>query len=475
MGRRNRNNRPNAQPVRTGDSFQNLMTRTGIQGNNLSSGGQYDQDYISRNRMQLEAVYRTSWIAGASVDAYAEDMTREGIELKGDIDPSQIELIERIASRMGIWDAICDTVKWARLYGGCICVMMIDGQDASTPLRMDTIEKGQFKGLFPMDRWLVQPSLTNLITDLSPEMGMPVYYTTIADAQGLPNMKIHHSRVIRLDGQTLPYWQKITENGWGQSVLERIWDRLLAFDSTTQGAAQLIYKAHLRTYKVKGLRDIIGVGGKALEGLLKQIEMIRQYQSNEGMTLMDGEDEFEAHQYSFSGLDGMMLQFAEQLSGAVGIPLIRLFGQTPSGLNTTGEADLRNYYDNVRQQQERQLRTGVSKVYNALYRSVTGEAPPEGFDIEFTPLWVATDEQRATITSQITSAIVQASDAGIIGRDTALKELRAAAEVTGVFMSISDDEIKEAEAEPPPTMGEALNGESTEEAEHEEREAQPVN
>ena len=473
MGRRNRN-RPNAQTaVKTGDSFQNLITRTGIQAGNASQGGHYDQDYISRNRLQLEAVYRTSWIAGASVDAFAEDMTREGCEVKGDIDPSQLELLERIASRMGLWDSICDTVKWARLYGGAVCVLMIDGQDVSTELRMDTIQKGQFKGLFPMDRWLVQPSLTDLITDLSPDMGKPKFYTTIADSQGIPNMKIHHSRVIRLDGQTLPYWQKITENGWGQSVLERIWDRLLAFDSTTQGAAQLVYKAHLRTYKVKGLRDIISVGGKSFEGLLKQIEMIRLYQSNEGMTLMDSEDEFEAHQYSFSGLEGMMLQFAEQLSGAVGIPLIRLFGQTPSGLNTTGEADLRNYYDNVRQQQERQLRTGVSKVYNALYRSVLGDAPPENFDIEFAPLWVASDTERATITSQITSAIVQASDAGIIGRDVALKELRSAAEVTGVFMSISDEEIAEAEAEPPPQLGEALNGESTEEAEHEEREAQP--
>ena len=127
----------------------------------------------------------------------------------------------------------------------------------------------------------------------------------------------------------------------------------------------------------------------------------------------------------------------------------------------------------MRQQQERQLRTGVSKVYHALYRSIVGDAPPEGFDIEFAPLWVATDEQRAAITSQITSAIVQASDAGIIDRAVALKELRASAEVTGIFQSIDDEDIKEAESEPPPTLGEALNGESSEEAEHEENETKP--
>ena len=153
--------------------------------------------------------------------------------------------------------------------------------------------------------------------------------------------------------------QRIAENGWGQSVLERLWDRLIAFDSVTQGAAQLVYKAHLRTYAVEGLREIIGIGGKALDGLVKQIEMIRMYQSNEGMTLMDSKDKFEAHQYSFSGLSDMMLQFGQQISGALGIPLTRLFGQSPAGLNSTGESDIRMYYDNVKQEQERRLRVGV--------------------------------------------------------------------------------------------------------------------
>ncbi len=120
----------------------------------------------------------------------------------------------------------------------------------------------------------------------------------------------------------------MTENEWGMSVVERIWDRLTAFDSATVGAAQLVYKAHLRTYKVEKLRELIALGGPAFEALLKNIDLIRQFQSNEGMTLMDAKDTFETHQYSFSGLDDILSQFAEQISGAVGIPLVRLFGQS---------------------------------------------------------------------------------------------------------------------------------------------------
>ena len=442
-------NRPTRE-IKTIDSFQNLATRTGLGTNNANSASQYSFSPVSRNRVQMEFCYRSSWIAGQAVDTMAEDMTREGVILAGDIEPNQIEQLARNATRLGLWDALCDTTKWARLYGGCIAVLLIDGQDMATPLKMDSISKDQFKGLLVLDRWVIQPSLENLITEIGPNMGKPMFYTVVADAQGLANMKIHHSRTIRLDGVDLPYWQRIAENGWGQSVLERLWDRLIPYDSATQGAAQLVYKAHLRTYKVEGLRDIIATGGKAFEGLVKQIDMIRLYQSNEGMTLMDSKDEFEAHSYSFSGLTDVLLQFGQQISGALGIPLVRLFGQSPAGLNSTGESDLRNYYDNIKQAQEKRLRSGVRRMYEVLYRSTFGEAPPDTFDINFRPLWQLSAEQKATVATNVTNLVVSAYNAGLIDRDTALKEMRQSGHETGIWTNITDEDITEAENELPP-------------------------
>jgi len=440
--------------AKVADSFQNLLSRVGLGAGSQNDASQYGFSPISRNRIQLEFAYRSSWIAGKSVDAFADDMTREGVAVQCDVEPDQLEQLEKAAGRLAIWDNLNDVIKWSRLYGGAIGVLMIDGQDVSTPLRKDTIQQGQFKGILVLDRWLVQPSLTNLITDFGPDLGKPKYYQVVADAQALVNQNIHHSRVIRLDGVELPYWQRIAENGWGQSVLERLWDRLIAFDSTTEGTAQLVYKAHLRTYKVKGLRSIIAAGGKALDGLASQIDFIRRFQSNEGLTLMDSEDEFEAHQYSFSGLNDVLLQFGQQLSGAMDIPLVRLFGQSPAGLNATGESDLRNYYDSIKQQQERKLRRAVETIYNVLYRSEFGQEPPANMAIKFKPLWQMSDTDKATIANTTTDAVTKASDSGLIDRHTALKELRQSSEVTGVFSNITDEDIKEAENEPPPDMNE---------------------
>ncbi len=434
----------------TGDSFQNFEARLGLGTNNQASQFSYGFDFISRNRVQLEAMYRSSWIVGQAVDVVADDMTRAGTEIDAELDPSDQNKLNAAFERMGLWDRLNDTIKWARLYGGALAVMLIDGQNPATPLRLESIGKDQFKGLYVLDRWLVQPSLEDLVTEMGPDMGQPRYYDVVADSMALKRQRIHYSRVLRIDGVDLPYWQKIAENLWGQSVIERLIDRLVAFDSTTIGAAQLVYKAHLRTYKVDKLREIIAMGGPAMEALVKNVDFIRRYQSNEGLTLIDAADELQTDSYQFSGLDSVLMQFGQQLSGALGIPLVRLFGQSPAGLNSTGESDLRTYYDNTKQQQERKLRAPVTRLYEVVIRSELGKPPPEGFAYGFTSLWQLSDTEKAQNAKTVTEAVTQAYDADLVDKPTAMKELRQSSHSTGVFTSITDDAIEDAENEPPP-------------------------
>jgi hypothetical protein len=81
----------------------------------------------------------------------------------------------------------------------------------------------------------------------------------ITNQQGIPPWKIHHSRLIRMEGDSLPFQQAQTENGWGMSVVERIFERIEAFDTATVGTTQLIHKAHLRTYSIEKLRSVLAI------------------------------------------------------------------------------------------------------------------------------------------------------------------------------------------------------------------------
>jgi len=441
----------------TRDGFANLAARMGLGAQNVFSDGTYIFDLLTRNRIKLEAMYRGSWVVGAAVDSIAEDMTRAGISIKGDSEPEQIEQMQVAMTRLGIWHSLLEAIKWGRLYGGAVAMIVIDGQDPSTPLNVSTVGRGQFRGLRVFDRWQLQPSLQNIVVD-GMDFGLPMFYDVISDVTTgqVSNVRIHHTRVIRQIGVQLPAYQAITEQMWGESVVERMYDRLVAFDTATSGAANLIQKAHLRTVQIDKLREVLAAGGKAEENLLQMFHHMRMLQTNEGLTLLDKEDTFQAHSYTFSGLSDMILQFGQQIAGATGIPLVRLFGQSPAGLSATGESDLRMYYDNVASQQESRLRDGLMRVLQVMHQSLFGTPAPQSFDFDFVALWQTSSKEKADISTAVTNTVVAAFNAGIISADVALQELKQSSESTGVFSNITQEEIDQAKTEPPPMPVEAL-------------------
>lgn len=433
----------------TTDSFQNLNARLGIgQGvDNLASGATYTPNPITRQRAQLENMYRGSWLVGQAVDCVADDMTQAGIDINSTISPEDTDKLHKGLDRRNVWGVLNETIKWSRLYGGAVAVLLVEGQDLSTPLRKDTVAKGAFKGVVCLDRWVLVPS-PEIVEDYGPDLGRPVSYQVMVSAPALRGKTIHYSRVVRFDGVDLPYYQRVAEWGWGLSIVERLYDRLVAFDSTTQGTAQLVYKAHLRTISVEGFRDLLATP-QGTDVLNKMFGEVRKFQSSEGLTLIDAKDKFQTDSYTFSGLSDVLLQLSQQLSGALQIPLVRLFGQSPAGLNATGDADIRNYYDLIKKEQEARLRFGLAIILDLVHRSDVGTPAPADLSFEFNSLWQMSETEKAQITVAVTQATVAAFEAGLVDRATAMKELRQSADVTGVWSNITDEDIDEAASDPP--------------------------
>lgn len=455
---------------RVTDGFDNFVSRLGLNNDNALSAGIYTFNLLTNNRIQLEAAYRGSWVVGVIVDAIAEDMTRAGVDITTNEATVDMKDLHTAISRLQIWTSLASTIKWSRLYGGALAVLQIEGQKMDTPLDVSTISKGQFKGLVVYDRWQLNPDLTRLIPN-GPEIGKPKFYAVVnnpvqdfdddedeeygQDASG--QIRIHHSRCIRLDGIELPYFQAITNMMWGESVLERLWDRLIAFDNATMSSASLIDRANLRTVNIENLREILSQGGQAQKGLESMFEMMRLMQVNEGMTLLDGNDKFQSTAYTFAGLADMLIQFGQQLSGGSGVPLVRMFGQSPAGLSATGEADLRMYYDNINAQQNAKLSRAWDLLLKVLFRSVFEQDAPKDLEFTFTALWQTSDTEKATIAKTNAETITGVHEAGLVTTKTAMEELRGLSSTTGLFSNISDEEIAELEAEEPPVPEVAID------------------
>lgn len=437
--------------TKTIDGFDNFVSRVGLQNDNALSAGTYQLNLVTRNRFKLEAAYRGSWVVGKVIDSVAEDMTRAGINIITNEDDADIKDLMNAVSQLKISQSLCSLRKWGRLYGGAIGVVQIDGQDLSTPLNLDSISKGQFKGIVVYDRWQLNPVLQDVIKS-GPDMGLPKYYQIVNNPTQLEpdsptatgQLNVHYSRCIRNIGIELPYFQAITEMMWGESELERLWDRLIAFDNVTMSAASLVDRANLRMVGIQGLREILAAGGEAQQALLAQFEMMRLLQVNEGLTLLDKEDEYQTNAYSFAGLSDMMLQFGQQLAGASGIPLVRLFGQSPAGLNSTGDSDIRMYYDNINAQQENQFRSAWQLILQIMWKSIYDKPAPKDLGFEFVPLWQMSALDKATIGKSNTETIIGAWEAGLTSKKTSMLELRESSGDIGLFSNISDEEIEEA-------------------------------
>lgn len=469
---RKKHNRTTTQPAapavsKKTDNYVNFLSRLGIGAPNLATATQYKpMQMLTQTWQVLVDMYCQSWIVGKIVGAIPEDMIRSGIAITGDPEPRRIELIDSALSRLKIWTALQSALTWARLFGGAASLIMVEGQDVAEPLRLDSVTRGSFRGLMTYDRWQLWPDWSQTIQALGPSYGLPVYWRIVDPSQyGAPvkagsmgmQTRVHHSRLLRFKGIEAPHSRAVMEQSWGISVVERLLDRLVAFDTASAGAASLIDKAYLRTIQIKGLRQILGGPESAQIALAKNIGMIRALQSTEGMTVLDADDNFATTSYSFAGLDQVLLSFGQQLSGAADIPLTRLFGQAPAGLNSTGESDIKTYYDGILRRQEAQLRDPLMTLLQLVYRHVYGEQMPPEVGFSFVPLWQLTEIDRANIASTDAASVTAAYTAGLIDAPTALRELQLRGALTTRWQAVTEDVVKEAEGTPPPSATAVLS------------------
>ena len=457
--RRALDNAPAPQPIRSRalDAFSNVLARLGAGTPNLLEGTEYSLQRMSRDFNTLNALYRESWIVRRIIDVIPADMLKNWITITSGLEPDVEKRLSLTLRRTQLIDKLKRGMQWGRLYGGALGVMLVkhQGYDLSQPLQLDWIMPGDFEGLLIFDRWNgVNPS-SELIEDVGdPDYGYPKYYT-VTDPAGGGSVKIHHSRVVRFTGNELPFWEEIAEMQWGASVVESIFDELRKRDNVSWNIAQLTFMANIRVLKMQDLGQLLAATDNESQAeLLRTLEAQNMLLNNMGMQVMDAADGLETHQYTFGGLADCYQQFIMDISGAAEIPVTRLFGRSPSGLNATGESDLQNYYDMIAEKQESYLRPILNKVLPPFIVSTLGSLPDD-FDFEFDPVAEPSDKERADLAKCGTDNVVAAYNAGLISQRTALKELKQQSERTGVWTNITDEDIERASdtVEQPGEMG----------------------
>ena len=409
----------------------------------LLSAGTFVRSGLTSDPELLTAMYRESWLTMRIIDMPSEDMTRAWYRLTADLKEEEIHALRRLEARHSIKQEITNALRWARLYGGSLALMVIRGEEdrLDQPLDRDMLLPGCFQGLLVLDRTQgIEPS-EELVSDLDdPDFGLPASYTVNLNMEGYSSVTLHHSRVLRFVGRELPRAETIRERYWGASEMEHIQDELLKRSAASANIAQLIFQANITTLKMADFGDLLGTGTEEQRRNLEYaMETENRFRTSFGLQLMSRDDCLENHPYPFAGLSEIYEQFMMDMAGAAEIPATRLFGRSPQGMNATGESDLRNYYDMIAQMQERMLRPALEKLLPVMAVSCWGFVP-EDLEIVFEPVMTSSPAERAELVQKLSGDVIEGYKCGLFTREQAIAELKSRGREMGAYITIQNEE-----------------------------------
>ena len=407
----------------------------------LASGGTFVRGGVTRNPELLTNAYRESWLAKRIIDTPSEDMTRSWYQLTAAMSKEDREAMARLEARHSIKQEMTNAIRWARLYGGSLALMVIRGEERRLEEPLDTglLMPGCFQGLLVLDRTQgIEPS-NELETDLDdPDFGLPMYYTVDLGYAEARTVKIHHSRVLRFVGRELPAAETIRESYWGASELEHIWEELMKRNSTSANIAELVFQANITTLKIGDLGEKLGMEtDDRREEVYRALSLENHLRTSFGVQLLSSTDDMDRQSYNFAGLPEIYAQFMMDMSGAAEIPATKLFGRSPQGMNSTGESDLQNYYEMIASLQERMLRPALERLLPVMAASCLSEIP-EDFQFVFEPISPRTAAEQMRIAKEHTELVMTALEKGAITVAEARKELKNFSRRTGVFADLDE-------------------------------------
>ena len=420
------------------DGLENLVAELGTERDKRANSRFVNGKRLSvdGNQDELNAMYRTDWLSGKVVDIIPNDMTRKWRSFDGDLEPKTIKMLEDEESRLQLRSAFNEAHKWARLYGTAFIIMSVDdGNTPDRPLDIDKVKKGGLKHIKVVDRHRMSNADVAPIADpFNPSFGLPEFYRL-----NETSIKIHHTRVIRFDGVKLPWDEFRRNNYYSDSVLDRLYEAITNLNTSTDSSASMIYETNVDIIKVEGLMSYLQTAqGEDL--LRKRFALASMLKSFNNMLLMDNKEEYQNKTNSFASLPDLIDRFAQVVTAGADVPATRLLGSSASGLNATGEGDLKNYYDKIEADQITEYKPRLD-TFDPIMAKSLGLSEEADLSYEFNSLFQMTPKEQAEVDFNNSQRDQIYLTNGIVDELTVAKELQQ----NGTYSNITDDYIKELE------------------------------
>jgi phage-related protein (TIGR01555 family) len=352
---------------------------------------------------ELENLY-SEWIPKRVVDIVAEQATRKGFKVLFGGEGAAAEVvsgIEQVIEDLYILENLGLACKNSRLFGGAVILLYIDdGRSADQPVDRRNIRS--VEGMEVLDRWQIAPVINE---EALYDYSKASHYQIISgDLIQQPQLaKIHKDRILRFDGEWLPYRIRQRNYGWGMSTLQSVYDSFRFYSTGISAASTLLTEFDIFVHKLRGLSTMLAAGK---EGDVRSRLVLNDMSKSvyRGYVIDAEKEELEFISRNFGGIGEILEKLRIDIIGASQIPHTILFGESPGGLGSTGRSEERDFAKMLGDYQGAHFKRPMKQLMELILLSKEGPTNgqlPESWRIHFNDLFELNEREKADVRARV--------------------------------------------------------------------------
>lgn len=339
------------------------------------------------------------------VGTIAEEMTRKWIKLKtvGDEDKSErVKQLYEAMEKFKLRERFREAAEHDGYFGGGQIYIDVESpRNVSAwtdPVELQSklflsskkIKKGSLKGFTCIEPVWTYPGVYNTDNPMSPDFYKPTEWFVMAKT-------VNATRMLDFVSRQVPDLLKAAYNFRGLSLTQIAEPYVNNWLRTRDSVSDMI---HSFSIPVIGTDMSTVLTGGGAETLISRLQMFNQCRDNRGAFAKDNNstqpETVEFVNAPLSGLDSLQAQAQEQMSAVSSIPLVKLLGITPNGMNATSDGEIRVFYDYIHALQQILFKDNLKRAMDVIQLSEFGDID-DGIYFEFEPLYEMSAKEKAEI------------------------------------------------------------------------------
>lgn len=319
----------------------------------------------------------------------AKEMTRKGFELTysgEDEEGAEIKLaeLEKACKDFKVIDHLRIAAEHDGFYGGGHIYLKAcdpdDSDEVATPLVIDSakIQKGKFQGFQNIEPIWCYPATYNSSKPLQPHYFDPQHWY-------VNDQIVHKSRLLTMISREVPDIFKANYSFRGLSLSQACKPYIDDFLRTRQSVSDLLHSFSLIVLFTNLQAQL--QEGAGWEGIDTRMDWMNILRDNRGSFVADMETEkLENLAVPLGTLDALAAQSQERMCMPSQTPMVKLWGESPGGLNANAEGEIRVFYDVIKALQEHLFTAPLKTMLECIQLHLWGKIDPD-IGHKYVELW----------------------------------------------------------------------------------------